>query len=244
MASEVILTINDPWWGGWAKKFVARQPQARVRLTIPDNPTPAQTAQVIIGALQRAGTDGTLIISVGHGGVVTGVGTVDGTCDIAPNDRFKLGSRNVTNSLVNVFYDLPATPSGQSDLDYDLKNNPSAPRLANWRLYKSIADTCKSLKLYRVIFLTCNVGNAEDFIQKIANDWGVVVFAYKRRVVCEIITTTQPGRPALVQRYVYLQGETVPYPTAEANIIAQEEIPYRPALTVRIGPPLAQSGHR
>jgi len=235
---DVILSESSGNFAAWTNKFRARQPQGRVALFEPDNQTPAEAAKRMIEAIKRAGTGGTLIVSVGHGSTSTGGNTGEGTCELAPKGHFKLVGRNGVNGFVNVFYDAPTGPNGQSDLDFDLKNNPKSPKLANFRVYKSICDQFKATKLLRVILLTCNVGNSDEFVRKIANDWGTVVFAYKKRVVCTRVALTTPRKPTSIRFFMHLEGENVPFPTAEENVIAQEEIPLRPSQTVRIGPPL------
>ena len=238
MAQEVVISVNDGKFGEWAKHFVARQPLRRRNVFIPSNPSPAQAKQVIIGAVSQAGAGGIVIFNVGHGATSTTGNPAEATCEIAPNSAFKLVGMNNDSGTVSVFYDVPHTAFGPSDLDHDLKNNARSPRLANWRMYAEIAAHFKSVQPLRVIFLTCNVGNSTDFVRKLANDWGVVVVAYKKRVVCTPIVTTSPGRPAVSQFYLHLESETVPFLTAETNIAAQEELPDRTGDSVRIGPPL------
>jgi hypothetical protein len=234
---DVILSESSGHFADWTKKFVARQPQGRVVLFEPDNQTPAEAANRMIDAIKQAGTGGTLIVSVGHGSTSTSGNTGEGTCELAPKGAFKIVGRNGANGFVDVFYDAPTGPTGQSQLDFDLKNNPNSSRLANFRVYKSICDQFKATKLLRVILLTCNVGRSEEFLRKIANDWGTVVFAYTKQVSCTRITLTA-GRQISNRFFMHLHGENVPFPTAEQDVIAQEEIPLRPNQTVRIGPPL------
>jgi len=234
---DVILSESSGNFAAWTTKFIARNPHGRAALFEPDNQTPAAAAKQMIDAIKRARTGGTLIVSVGHGSTSTGGNTGEGSCELAPKGAFKLVGRNGVNGFVNVFYDAPTGPNGQSDLGFDLKNNPSSPKLANFRVYRSICDQFKATKLLRVILLICNVGNSDEFVRKIANDWGTVVFAYRKRVGCTRVTLTS-GRQTSIRFFMHLDGENVPFPTAEQNVIAQEEVPLRPNQTVRIGPPL------
>ena len=67
-------------------------------------------------------------------------------------------------------------------MDHDLKNNPSSPRLARWRIYEEISRAFKAASVRAVVLLTCRVGSATEFLRKVANDWGVIVRAYRQRV--------------------------------------------------------------
>jgi hypothetical protein len=133
-----------------------------------------------------------------------------------------------------VFYDANvAGPPSISDKENDEKYNPGSQRLKNWKIYKEIADGIAKVGLYRVVFLTCKVGNASEMIRKIANDWQVVCFAYTARVVGWF--SSNPKERAQITL------ETHPIPKdadAETVILSEEELPYFPLETVRIGPPL------
>ena len=54
--------------------------------------------------------------------------------------------------------------------------------LANWQLYQNIGTAIRTNNVGKVTFLTCRIGNAVNFIKKIALDWKVLVQAYKRYV--------------------------------------------------------------
>ena len=48
-----------------------------------------------------------------------------------------------------------------------------------------------------MIFFTCKVGNATDFLRKMANDWDVVLGAYQKRVACSDHIYSFPGKPSV-----------------------------------------------
>jgi hypothetical protein len=144
-------------------------------------------------------------------------------------------------TIINVFYDVPAFPGQPSDLEHDTKNNPGSQRLKDWALYQDIGRAMRRTKPFRIVLLTCRVGNATEFLRKIANDWDVVIGAYTRRVACTEDTYSQPGKRSITTSYVHLEGEVFPKSSpggADDNAIASEELPYRPSQSVWIGPPL------
>ncbi|MBP0580444.1 hypothetical protein J8I29_14060 [Labrys sp. LIt4] len=239
---DVIVTTTENPWFGWAKSYVAHQPQARALVKMTAGQSMAQTRDILKSAISKAGADGTVIISVGHGTALDG-STVDGMCEIAPGGTFKLVGLNGAESphTVNVFYDRPRFAGQKSDMDYDIANNPSSDRLARWKIYQEIGAHFKAIKPYRMVLLTCRVGNASDFLKKIANDWGVVVRAYTKRVASNEDVVTDPGKPPKSFFYLFLEGEKYPDEGpngAELNIIAQQELPYRPSYQISVGPPL------
>ncbi len=77
--------------------------------------------------------------------------------------------------------------------------------------------------------LSCKVGNAIDFVKKIANDFGAIVRAYKVQVGLD----QNGSRPK-----VFLVNHAPPYPTAAETILHEEYLPYSPNDTLLVGPPL------
>jgi len=48
--------------------------------------------------------------------------------------------------------------------------------------YDRIGELLRQFGVSNVTFLTCRVGNAQDFVDRIGADWGVTITAYERRV--------------------------------------------------------------
>jgi hypothetical protein len=231
VAKTIILSVNDGSWNKWGDQFVKRQPLSRKQILVAPNPSIDQAKSSLLAAIQEAGTDGTLVISVGHGGGGSG-STFEGMVDLAPNRVMRLGGANaaVPPNFVSVFYDVSLTgPPALSDLENDLKFNPKSARLANWRVYQQIAAAFKQTAPREVILLSCNVGNSSDFVRKIANDWKVIVRAYRVQVGVD------PNPPRFK---VFLANHAPPYPTAAESILHEEELPFAPSDTVLVGPPL------
>ena len=132
---------------------------------------------------------------------------------------------------------MKSSPVAISDLEFDLQNNPTSQRLAHWRVYQEIANAFKTTKPLEFILLTCKVGNATEFLRKVANDWGVVITAYRQRVVLteDVVTV---GKRFTHHYYLHLENDPPLNKPAADMVIYEEELPYRPADTFRVGPPL------
>jgi hypothetical protein len=242
---HAVLSVNDGVANVWGSQYVARQPQARRQVLIDKAPSVQSTKAKILETIDAAGGGGTVVLNVGHG-VAVDNSTTDGVVDLAPNKAMRLGGLNNHGPDIfhNVFYDVaPQVVGGMSDLQSDLKFNPTSQRLKNFRVYQEIGDRFKSVKPRQVVFLTCRIGNATDFVRKIANDWQVVCVAYTRRVVLiqfSVVGKLAPGQRKL-RTQITLQGRepsTDPGAPAEPIMLAEEELPFFPSDTIRIGPPL------
>jgi hypothetical protein len=238
---DVVLTTNEAMWKRWADQYVKRQPTGRKAVVIADGTTPVAAKDLIISALTSAGVGGQLVFSVGHG-VALDDAPADGLCELTPGGMITLVGRNNSPShpkqgaaIINVFYDKSANPDQASDFEFDTKENPASQRLKNWALYQEIAKAMRTSNVARIVLLTCRLGNATDFLQKIASDWGVKIMAYKKRVACIEGIYTESGKAPVTTSYVYLEGEVFPKsePTGAAqNVKASEEIPDRENVTV------------
>lgn len=237
MAMDVALSVTKDGWDRWGERFVKRQPLSRTQQVIAPAVSAAVAKSAILRAISTAGAGGRVIINVGHG---TGGGKLqatEGTFEMAPGGAMRIGGKLVDNTFVDVFYDVRARPDQPSDLEFDLKNNPNAPRLARWRVYQEIATAFKTTRPRELILLTCNVGNASEFLRKAANDWGVVITAYRKRVSLTI-DTVSIGRQVTRHFYLHLENDSPLHKNAADLVIHEEELPFRPADTFRVGPPL------
>jgi hypothetical protein len=123
-------------------------------------------------------------------------------------------------------------------MENDQKHNPTSPRLARWRIYEEISRAFKAARLREVALLTCRVGRSIEFLRKVANDWGVVIRAYRQRVaLAEDVTTV--GRRVTRRFFMHLDNNP-PIRKSAADLIAlEEEIPFGPADTFLVAPPEA-----
>ena len=180
---HVVISVRDGQANVWGDEYVKAQPQARAQVIMPSQPNVTQIVDTIDKALLLAGTQGVVIFNIGHGSAAAaqctggacplpqrGTGGVnpelaEGTVEIGPGGAMRLGGHQVKDVFVDVFYDFNVTgPPGFSDQDNDRKFNQNSPeakkRQANWAVYQSICALFKRTKPYKVVLLTCNVGQA------------------------------------------------------------------------------------
>lgn len=195
-----IISVADGTADVWARDYVAvylkRQKKVdmngsitfvnpRHNVMMPKNAKPDDVIKTVKTAVKVAGVNGTLVFNVGHGVAGSSSSGTDGWVDLSPNHSFKLGGLNTTNTFVNVFYDFAIPRPGmvaKSDLDNDKQYNPQSEKLKNWMKYQELAQIIKDGKLKKVVFLTCNIGNATDFLRKIALDFDTVCEAFKHKI--------------------------------------------------------------
>jgi hypothetical protein len=58
----------------------------------------------------------------------------------------------------------------------------SRQRLEIREAYDRIGEILRRYRVSNVVFLTCRIGNSEDFLNRVAADWQVSITAYRRRV--------------------------------------------------------------
>jgi hypothetical protein len=238
VGKTVILSIADGEWNVWGERFVKRQPLQRVQRTIAPSAATEATKAAIIAAAQAAGASGVLIVSVGHGGTVAGSPT-EGKFELGPNGSMTIAGGLVAGRFVDVFYDTRKIPGQPSDFENDTKNNPKSLFLSNFQVYKALSAAIKAVSLQRVVLLTCNVGNSTEFLRKVANDWGVVIQAYRKRVGIQTFVGTGSLAGTKPIRIVFLEGDAATVTSPASRIqVQEEEIPFDPGQTFLVGPPL------
>jgi hypothetical protein len=238
MAMDVLYSVSADGWDQWGLQFVRRQPQARVQHLIGRAPSVEQTKTALQRAITAAGPGGRLIVNVGHGAGGGALASNQGSFELAPGGTLKIVGRDVQGGYVDVFYDVNvAGPPSMSDKEHDEKFDPTSPRLKRWADYQAISTAFKAGKLREVALLTCRVGGSTEFLRKVANDWGVVIRAYRQRVALMEDTTTV-GRTVTRRFRMYLENDPPANKAADALIILEEEIPFAPSETLLVGPPL------
>ena len=235
---DVVLSVTVDGWNLWGNRFVKRQPLSRIQHTIGPNPSVDRAKSAILTAISAAGAGGRVIINVGHGAGGGALQPNQGSFELAPGGVMKIVGFNVANGFVDVFYDVNVQgPPAISDKENDLKNNPRSPRLARWAIYEEISRAFKAAHLREVTLLTCRVGSSTEFLRKVANDWGVVIRAYRQRVALteDIITV---GKQVTHHFYMHLENNPPAGKSAADLVVLEEEIPFSPADTFLVGPPL------
>ncbi|HZS62604.1 MAG TPA: hypothetical protein VFA43_25315 [Gemmatimonadaceae bacterium] len=230
----VLFDSGSTFHTKWAAQFVAADSQNRKSVGISGSLSAEQVRNTIMqaAAIRSAGNE--LVFAVGHGGVAQFPD--EGTVDLAPAKRFRLARGNKPGVYVDPFYDFVFPHAGvvpMSDKRFDESQVQSSPpalgahsRLQHWSVYASIGTAMKANKIHKVTFLTCRVGNALDFIKKIALDWGTLVKAYTRFVVYQQIGSTGRVR-------AFLEGDD---PGKGTNVAQGEtDLPQQDFVTV--GPP-------
>jgi hypothetical protein len=236
MARTVLLSVADGEWNIWGNRFVKRQPLQRLQQLISPGASPAATKDVIVRAARTAGSQGVLIISVGHGSARGD--TEIGSFQLAPNGSMTIAGGLTTTRFVDVFYDTRKRPDQPSDHENDLKNDPTSKFLKNWQVYQELSAAIKAVGLLKVVLLTCNVGNVTEFMRKVANDWGTVLQGYRRRVGIQTFVGTGSLTGNDI-RIVFIEGFAATMTSPASLIVLQEEeIPFDPSLTFLVGPPL------
>ena len=205
--------------------------------TIVKNATADIAKAAVIAAAQAAGASGVLIISVGHGGTVVGSPS-EGTFELAPNGAMTIAGGLVKGRFIDVFYDTRKISGQPSDFENDSKNNPNSTFFKNFQVYKALSVAIKAVRLQRVVLLTCNVGNSTEFLRKVANDWGVVIQVYRKRVSIQTFVGTGNLAGTEPIRIVFLEGSGATMASPANRIhIQEEEIPFDPPQTFLVGPP-------
>lgn len=183
----------------WGASFVKKDPAHREMIAFDSKKA---TAQNFEDAAKRAGTGGTVIVSLGHGADATTAHCGNTLC--SPNDP-SIGSAQLSpDGKLTIDAELISfidRPESEKKSDESLQKRAKDPKEAKQlngsekrRLVelkekearvKAFLDIGKSFRaagIKEVDLLTCRVGNATLFVQRIADLWGVDVAAYKERV--------------------------------------------------------------
>lgn len=230
----VLYDQNSTMHDTWSKQFVDADKLNRKRIGMNGNGSAIDLVKKIVDAAKDA-KGGDLIFAVGHGGTQLTPNNqtfADGMVDLSPNKKLRL-SVGGNGNFANPFYDYVFARPGlvarsDKDQDQDTKMNLAGAhqRLANWQLYQNIGTAVRTNGVHRVTFLTCRIGNALNFLKKIALDWHVIVKAYKKYVWF--------GGDGTGKIRVYLDGDSPGQGTNVAE--AATQVPQSDF--VQVGPPL------
>jgi hypothetical protein len=208
----------------WATQFAAKDRLNRRAVPLSGKLPPEKIRDVIARAAQHPGANNEIIFAVGHGGATD---LSEGMVDLAPRRAMRLARGNEPPTFIDPFYDWVFPHAGlkpmsdkQQDEEWRSKNVPEKAgakrRLDRWAIYQSIGAAMKANHIYRVTFLSCRIGNARDFIKKIAMDWDVRIRAYLKFVWFRLDGKSGRGQ-------VFLDGD-------EAH--ASEDLPTTDFITV------------
>jgi len=229
----------------WATQWQQADPNNRVAVPIDGVGSHNKIRDVIVDAVRLAGRTAfnELILAVGHGG---GVGEA-GLIDLAPKRAMRLvkgtiGSRsaNGVETFYDPFYDFTffhATLKPKSDKTQDEewirqgdRTNVAGARfrLGRHAIYQSIGTAIQGSNVNQVVFMTCNVGNAVDFVKKVAFDWKVKIRAYQKFIKFQL-NVGGKGRAR-----AFFEGDQVG--SGSNTVAAETDLPQTNFITV--GPPL------
>lgn len=242
---QVILTTDEQPYLNWANQFVAADTAGRARMVFRHSDASSALALTLIEeAARQAGESGRVIISVGHGAVsATGAAA---WVDLAPSAAFRLEQALITDLnqqegdatlIQNTVAMAGSTPVvdfchqvlGGSQSAAPLGLDPEVvtarcggyaeaeERTARRRDYARIGEILRQYRVAEVMFLTCRVGTASDFMTRIAGDWRVSVLAYRERIVTD--PNGEHGRSR-----VFREGHEPPQGT-EASRRSETELP-------------------
>ena len=228
-----IVIVPPPRLGGiyednriWARQYVDANSRDRDLIALA-----ASTAQAVVDATRaattQAGRDGEIIYAVGHGG--SGDGDQAGQADFAPRRAFRvtqflayyndqtqtwrgvsiprierelreirgLGSARVRRREEQAWCGRYVAEYCDVAMEQALDIERLQPH------YLELGRIFRSTPVRRIVLLTCNVGNALDFLDELATDLGVPVVGYTERVVSR--TERELGQRPHV--WMYLEGD-------------------------------------
>jgi hypothetical protein len=93
-AGEAVISVTDGLADTWARQYIARQPQRRRGVLIAANPSLATVVADIKRAIGLAGAGGVVIFNDGHGSAGASGNPLEGSVDLAPAKKMRLGGAN------------------------------------------------------------------------------------------------------------------------------------------------------
>ncbi len=178
--SEIVLTSREKGWYHWAVQFSKASPKSSYVAFNGSKPGRTEILRAYKKAASQVGPTDQLIISAGHG--FSG-GASYGVVDLAPGGSLRLSSAHFR-------------------MRGRLLNSTAKNALAT---YDQITKIIRPSKVKRVLFLSCNVGNAWDFLQQFADDWQATIFGYRDILVPGYVKNNRTKKPEFY--YIYLSKE-------------------------------------
>lgn len=193
----------------WARQYAAADNKNRSIVEMGHGNLASAAVRASEIAARQAGRDGSVIYAVGHGGV--GTQSTSATADLAPKRQLQISQflafydaqtawpgksiRQMETDLISINHKKLKRAAAKKKVDawcrtYIRSNCPIAqrqvldlPRVQH--LYDEVIEIYHRQPVYRIILLTCNVGNATAFVDEVSTDFGVPVLAYRRRVMSQ-----------------------------------------------------------
>jgi hypothetical protein len=215
MARIIVLHTDVAGDKLWAEQFVAANKRVRDeaakrghvvlergRVQIPKRVTFEQYHAGFRNAADQADKGGVLLLFGGHSGAEC---QARDRCDLAGRKNAVLTldpDKTLEFDDRTIFYDVKALPADSdtpASADAKIIADPARKKAAagqdeirrallrqqRRKNYDALGGTLKACVIQRVVFLSCNLGNADLFVDKIARDWHVQVGAYRPLTVVE-----------------------------------------------------------
>jgi hypothetical protein len=209
----------------WARQYRDANKKERFIVSMKSS-TPAAALEATRKAVTLAKPTGEVIYAVGHGGA--GVGQA-GQVDFAPKMAFRVSQflafydnaskKWVGPSIPQMKLDLEAAKKLRGRKRRDLEKAwcsnyiQSGCKKAQKQVreidklqphYTELGKIFRAHPVKRIVLLTCNVANADSFLDELATDLGVRVRAYTERVVSQ---SRWVGSRKNTKIYMFLEGD-------------------------------------
>ena len=219
MGKAVVLSESRGVFRHWADQFVNADSSNRdIVLVDPQRINRTPSATQLMGyvnnyyrrAAQIAGENGSVIISLGHGGADAMDSSV-GMVDLLPNralriqaEQLRYDGSDIQEGDIAVLGRAPEQRTcrrllARYDFDEDTRRGePPAEQLTDFldcmgargarprqliqSAYARIGALLRLNHVREVVLLTCRVGSATSFVDRMAANWHVNILAYERRV--------------------------------------------------------------
>src|SRR5271166_2843899 len=176
----LIISQRDYLPANWARRVVEAN-RFLLNRPSPLNAGPKDIVKFITQAISDAGNGGMLIFAVGHG-IEDKMFPGSGVFDLAANAGMRIGGKGGNRDpkvFVDVFYEDPAFPQSEKKNDEDTHPGGWQKRMERWSIYQDLTKAFTDGSLGLVVLLTCKIGNATDFLKKVASQWKTPILAYR-----------------------------------------------------------------
>lgn len=188
-SKEVVLTSQEPGWQDWARQFAARRNiGGRKPVFFSKTRSTNAALEAYRKAAAMAGSGGTLIISAGHG-----YGDkVDKNANVTLAPGFVIQTGHFAAEIL------------AKKRDKEILS-----------LFKAIGKILQDRHVLKVLFVSCFVGEQQDFVQEIADGWKVTTVCY-RKYISPAYWTSRGKRTY----YIELKNDAATYPANKKEYLS------------------------
>ena len=207
----------------WIKQYVAKRPTLRSGVLQGIKANHAQITKAVEAAASAAETavkkhkaDGFVAFFISHGGASSSTSRTDSAEGLIELNGW--GSV----SLVGRNSDLSKKDPGAIEIFHANQHKQKGPKEMikpseeeGLKFYLGLGKVLKAHHIDTVVFLACDAGRGQDFLQKIADDWDVLVVMPKTKLAVQVRAKKR------VRAYILgdHDGEGSNVPLAEENIV-------------------------